>query len=421
MEIGIIGTSVWQHNFPLIERLTIDRQQRSLALEQLKQRLGLTELIYLATCNRVEFLYLHPTESSSSKVLHGIIDYFFKGKSDLNFFPNDFYQFTGREAVSHLFRTVSSLESLVVGETQITGQFKDAVEFATETGLAGPHLESLSREALIVARQVKRDTDIGAGSVSMASLATAELAKVLTGRVNPLIALIGSGPMTRKLANHLGKGSQPRFLFVNRTVAKAQSLVNEFGGHALSLDEFISAPPAVDAILSATAAPEPIFDRAFLDRLSGDKPVACVDLAVPRDFSIEFSTDSRVILLDIPALKRAGQGNLRQKFVEASKANEIVRDAVSRYLANRIEGSLKPIFQTSYQQSLDMARRALDQLFDKKMPHLAGDDREAVIHLVNKLIGQTAFQPARLLSDRLVEARTDLTLNSIPGNKKEAV
>ncbi len=421
MEIGVIGTSVWQHNFPLIERLTIDREQRSLALEQIKQKLGLTELIYLATCNRVEFIYVHPTDSKGGKVLHGIIDFFFKGRRDLSFFPNDFYQYTDREAISHIFRTVSSLESLVVGETQITGQFKDAVEYATETGLAGPHLESLSREALNVARQVKRDTNIGAGSVSMASLATAELTRALGDRQSPVIALVGSGPMTRKLANHLKKHGQPQFLFVNRTLDKARSLAEEFGGRALSLDDFVAAPPSIDAILSATAATEPVFDGAFLSMLNHDKSVVCVDLAVPRDFSIEFSQGKNVVLLDIPALKKSGQGNLRQKFVEASRANEIVRDAVSRYLANRIEGSLKPIFQSSYQQSLDVARRALDQLFDKKMPHLADDDREAVIRLVNKLIGQSAFQPVRLLSDRLVETRSDLNINSMSGTKKEAV
>lgn len=420
MEIGVIGTSVWQHNFPLIERLTIDREKRELALEQLKRELGLTELIYLATCNRVEFIYIHPGDGGS-KLLHGIIDYFLKGQRDLSFFPNDFYQYTDREAISHIFRTVSSLESLVVGETQITGQFKDAVETATETGLAGPHLESLSREALTVARQVKRDTNIGAGSVSMASLAATELSKAIDGREQPVIALIGSGPMTRKLANHLKKIDRPQFLFVNRTVEKAQSLADEFGGSALVLNDFVATPPKVDAVLSATAAPGPVFNADFLNRLHNNKPVACVDLAVPRDFSIEYSQSDKVVLLDIPALKRSGQGNLRQKFVEASKANEIVRDAVSRYLANRIEGSLKPIFQSSYQQSLDVARRALDQLFDKKMPHMGDDDREAVIRLVNKLIGQTAFQPARLLSDRLVEARSDLNINTMSGTKKEAV
>jgi len=421
MEIGVIGTSVWQHNFPLIERLTIDRDQRDMALEQLKRRLGLTELIYLATCNRVEFLYIHPGGSEGGKLLHGIIDYFFQGKRDLSFFPNDFYQYTGREAISHIFRTVSSLESLVVGETQITGQFKDAVAAATETGLAGPHLESLSREALNVARQVKRDTDIGAGSVSMASLAASELSKSLKDRNNPVVALVGSGPMTRKLAKHLRKQPGVELLFVNRTVDKAQALADEFGCGALLLADFLAQPPVVDGIVSATAASEPILDRAFLDRLSLDRTVVCVDLAVPRDFSIEFAESDKTVLLDIPALKARGQGNLRQKFVEASKANEIVREAVNRYLAGRIEGSLKPIFQSSYQQSLDVARRALDQLFDKRMPDMAADDRDAVIHLVNKLIGQTAFQPARILSDRLAEMRSSLTLNELSGTTKEAV
>ena len=136
MEFGIIGTSIWQQNMPLLEKLTLDRETKIEQLQQLKEVLGIDELIYLSTCNRVEFFYANEESNDRGNLLHRLIDFFFADGSDMNFFPNDFYNYTGKEAITHLFRTVSSLESLVVGETQITGQFKDAFQEAFDNKLA---------------------------------------------------------------------------------------------------------------------------------------------------------------------------------------------------------------------------------------------------------------------------------------------
>lgn len=422
-QVGIIGTSIWQQNFPLLESLTIDREQREECLHHLKKVMGVQELVYLATCNRVEFIYVTARSGDSARVLHRLIDYFFRDKSGVSFFPNDFYHFTAKEAVSHLFRTVSSLESLVVGETQITGQFKQAWEDADSAGLTGPILDSLGREALQVARQVKRETTIGNGAVSMASLAATETVRRLTGRENPRVALVGSGSMTQKLARYLRESLTPEFVFVNRTVEKIEKLASEFGGSAVSLSDFTAAPGSIDAILSATAATDEIFDMAFIEHLAtNDRPVICVDLAVPRDFAVEYISDKRVTLIDIPYLKAKGQGNLRQKFVETSKANEIVRSAVNKYLAGRVEVSLKPIFHSSYQESLRIAQNALEDLFQKRVTGLDDDEKQAVHRLVTKLIGQSSFQPVRMLSDCLVASRSDLVFDELnTTTRKEAV
>ena len=114
MSIGIIGTSIWQQNNRLLHRMTICSESRQTKLEEIKSALGVDELIYLSTCNRIEILYSAPDSVQPSQVLHRLIDFFFKGKNDIPFFPNDFYNFQGRDAISHLFRMVSSLESLVI-------------------------------------------------------------------------------------------------------------------------------------------------------------------------------------------------------------------------------------------------------------------------------------------------------------------
>ncbi len=207
--------------------------------------------------------------------------------------------------------------------------------------------------------------------------------------------------MTTKVARYIQEMGAADLLFVNRTLAKAEPLAEKFGGKAVSLDDFRRQPQAVAAIISATAAIEPVFGADFLARLPhGSQPIICVDLAIPRDFADVFGHTDAVRLVDIHDLKSRAQGNLRQKFVEASKADEIVRQSVSRFLSDCIEVSLKPIFHDSYRASLDLAREAIDDLFAKRKSTLPAEEKERVMRLVTRLVGQSAFQPARILADR---------------------
>ncbi|MCB2230786.1 glutamyl-tRNA reductase [bacterium] len=411
MTFGIIGTSIWQQNLPLLERLTIERENRTARLEQLKSALGVSELIYVATCNRVELLYaVDSHEQPGSRLLHRLIDFFFRDSRQIAFFPNDFYHFTGREAITHLFRTVSSLESLVVGETQITGQFKQAWQESAEAGLSGPALDSLAQEALQVAKRVKRETDLGTGALSMASLAAEQLYGKLGSREKATIVLVGSGAMTIKLAKQIRQWPNAEMVFVNRTPGKAEKLAEEFGGRALALAAFHERPVESDAIVSATASSDPVFDGSFADRLpDSEHRVICIDLAVPRDFDLACTGHPRLEVIDIPRLKSAAQGNLRKKFVEAGKANDIVRDAIQRYLSDRIETSLKPIFRDSYNESIEMANKALSELFAHRLTSLSDEERETVARTVRKLIGHSSFQSIKALSERLVALRSDLS------------
>jgi glutamyl-tRNA reductase len=292
---------------------------------------------------------------------------------------------------------------------------------ALATGLAGVMLKDLSEEALLVAKKVKRETSVGSGSVSMASLAADELAAHLAAADNPTIALIGAGPMTVKIARYIADHNLGKMIFVNRTPEKVAALAEQFSGSAVSLSEFLSVPPRVDAIVSATAATEPVFQLEFLTRLPKSATlVLCIDLAIPRDFAISFNNDARVKVVDIPYLRSRCSTNLRQKFIETGKASEIVRQAVNEYLCDRIEGSLKPIFHDSFQESMNLARRALDDLFAKKVTSLTADEKDAIYRLVGKLIANSAFQPVKTLSDKLSRLGDDLNLSDL-SHPKQAV
>lgn len=422
MEIGIIGTSIWQHNLPLLQRLTLDRDNRNDELSRLKQYLGAQELFYVATCNRVELMYVRDEQASlNGSMLHRVLDFFFADGRDVSFFPNDFYHYTGKDAIRHLFRTVSSLESLVVGETQVTGQFADALAACKEAQLSGPVLEAVTKQALQVAKRVRRETEIGQGAVSMASLAVSTIRRQLPSNARPRIALVGAGPMTAKCAGHLHKGMPCDLVFVNRTPAKVRAVAEQFEGEVVSLDEFRRDPGRIDAIISATAAGGAVFDCKFATLLAQqERPVVCVDLAIPADFCEAFGETENIMYVDIAKLRACGQQNLRNRFVTITRANDIVQEEVEQYFAHQIEVTLKPIFHQSYNESVAMARRAFDDLFDKKVTSLGQEDREAILHLVNKLLGRSCFGPAKALSDQLATQSEQLLSDDIIGTTRES-
>ncbi len=416
MNFGIIGTSIWQQNTRLLEALTLDRESRKASLNELKRALGVDELVYLSTCNRVEFIYYKVMRHDSSMLLHRLIDFFFSKseRREISFFPNDFYHHTGREAVAHLFRLTSSLESMVIGESQIAGQLKDAIDDAGEYGIIGPMLQDAADEAMMVAKRVKRETALGWGSVSMASLATDELQQHLSSTRDNLIAIVGAGPMTGKAAKYISDSGLGQIVFVNRTVDKVAEVAAKFGGRAVSLESFLEAPGEVDAIITATASREPVFGESFLQKLpSGGRPVLCVDLAIPRDFAECFGESDKVKLVDIPYLRTKSDGNLRQKFIETSKASDIVRDAVNDYLSRKIEVSLKPIFRNSFEESLELAERAFEDLFKKKLTNLTDEERDAIMRLMTKLVGHATYQPARWLSSELAHSQAEQSVADI--------
>lgn len=421
MEFGIVGTSIWQQNMPLLARLSLDKECKSEKLQQLKSLLEVEELIYLSTCNRVEFIYVVSPRNSSTRILHRIIDFFFSRNRDLSFFPNDFYQYNGRDAIRHLFRTVASLDSLVIGETQITGQFKQAYQEALDSGLADQVLDGIAREALATAKKVKRETTLGAGALSMATLATEELKIWTETKKNSIIALVGAGVMTEKLAKYITESLDAKPLFVNRTFSESEKLAAGYDTQAISLESFLKNPPPVSAIVSATAAPEPIFNSSFLKKMqSGSNCTLCIDLAMPPDFSEDFKNNNSVRLIDIGQFKSRGQNNLRQKFIEAGHANEIIRNCVSKYLADQIELSIKPIFQKSHRDSIEMARKAFDDLFSRKVTTLPEKDRHEVIQLMTKLIGFSSYQPVKTLSNRLVQLDPEINLFRYKANKEKS-
>lgn len=415
--IGVVGVSVCTQgcgtqSIKLMGKLTLDQDTRIEKLNELKKLAGIDELVYLATCNRVEFIFTTSNSAGVNEVRNRILDFFFKDKSSPRISPNDMYCKFGLEAVRHLFSVASAIDSLVIGEAQILGQVKNAYFYAMENELAGDGLGRIFQQAFRVAKKIRTDTEMGKKSVSMVSLVTSLIKDVIKKEGNVPVALVGVGEMSHKLAGFLVDNEVSDLLFVNRTVNNAQPFVEKYGGRAISLNDFLNSPPDVRIICTATSSPDPIFSKNSMEKLqSQNNELLLIDLAIPCDVDseLEKSVDNRLKIYNISTLKTISEQNRKQRFRDVDKARAIISAEVVRYHQSLIENELKPVFNLSYQQAREYAEKGLDNLFNKNLSHLEKSDRDRITHLVNKLVSYSTFLPARTMADRISSRETSDT------------
>lgn len=395
----LIGTSVAQGNMALLERLTVTPLDRPQILPELKNKLKVKELFYLATCNRVEVAVVCDKNVSPALIRNRLLDFFLSRGRDFELVPEDLYQFSAGEAVRHLFRVASSLESLVVGETQIIGQVKDAFRECSNLQLRGGQLDLLLQKAVQTARRVRNETGIGNGSLSMATLVINELEKHSGLSISFNVALVGSGEMSIKLAGYLRDKNVQNLLFVSRSLEKARQSAARYSGRAVSLDEFTLNPESIDIIVSATSASTPVFGTDFLKKLSlHNKKIICIDLAIPRDFSEEFRQTENIIYVDISDLQKRQQENLRKRFKELDKASDIADQEVRNFLRAQFENDLRPAMRQSFEESLQYAFDQCNVLYSSRLSQISPDEMRIIKSLVRRVVGFSSAEFSRTVA-----------------------
>jgi glutamyl-tRNA reductase len=273
------------------ERLAIPSERLAEATRTLVHQPGVREAMILSTCNRVELLTVcEPQEPASPPLITPVR--FLHQYLDLHSAEVEphLYQFREREAVQHLFRVASSLDSMVVGEPQILGQVKQSFAVAREVGAVKATLDPLLQRAFSVAKRVRTETQIGASTVSVASVA-ADLARKIFGTLNrKTVLLVGAGKMSDLAARHLIQQGAHSMLIANRTFDRALQLAQTFGGQAVRFEELHAVADQADILITSTGAAQPIFRREhaqqFLHRRR-NRPMFYIDIAVPRDVAPE--------------------------------------------------------------------------------------------------------------------------------------
>ncbi|MBN2516257.1 MAG: glutamyl-tRNA reductase [Deltaproteobacteria bacterium] len=332
MGIIVIGMNHKTAPLHIRERLSLSCDDNSRMLDEVKDISQVREVMYLATCNRVEVVA--NIEDSVSGVERLKFFIFSHGNLSHDEMKECLYIYRDHEAVRHLFRVASSLDSMVMGEPQILGQVKDAYRHCVEHKASGIILNKLLHHAFRVAKRVRTETGIANNAVSV-SFAAVELAKKIFGYLSgKTVLIIGAGEMSELAAKHLMNNGVSKIVFANRTYENAVRLANDFHGIPIGFNLLEEKLKEVDIVISSTGAPGYIItERMIVEALRRRKNrlIFLIDIAVPRDVDPAVEDIDNVFLYNIDNLQEIVDENVKNRMREADKAEAIIADEVTNF------------------------------------------------------------------------------------------
>ena len=341
MKIFVAGLSYKTTPVEVREKLAVHRTRLQCSGCRLKLSGNLSEVVLLSTCNRVEIYGVSPW-------IHGSVHRLFQQltNSDFDFTPH-LYVKEGAEAAKHLFAVASGLDSLVIGETEITGQVKNAYQAAKDAGLVGKKLNRLFQTALSVVKKIRTKTGIGRGATSVGSVAV-ELAEKVFGASlgEKTVMILGAGKMGEACVKHLAKRGAKTVLVANRSVERAEKLAAEFGGRAVRLEDSAAAMTEADILVSSTGSPEIVLRREDVAKIlpaRRNRPLVLVDIAVPRDIDPAVAELPNVFLYDIDDLEAVVRENTKNREQELAVCQQIIGEQVAELMARFDSPSRRPV------------------------------------------------------------------------------
>ncbi|WP_260705155.1 glutamyl-tRNA reductase [Edaphobacter flagellatus] len=375
------------------ERLAIPSGRLADATRTLVHQPGIREGIILSTCNRVELLTVQ--ENGSSEVpdlLRFLHEYFAVAPASLT--PH-LYEYREREAVRHLFRVASSLDSMVVGEPQILGQVKESYTVAREVGAVSGSLDPLIQRAFTVAKKVRSETQIGSNSVSIASVAVDLARKIFGSLGGKTVLLVGAGKMSELAARHLIQQGASNILVANRTMERAEKIAAQFNGQVVPFDALYDQAARADIVITSTGAPQKLFERShgqhFLQSRR-NRPMFFIDIAVPRDVDPRMNEVEGCFVYDIDDLQQVAAANLADRSREAAAAETIVTREVDKYQQRVQSLDAAPAIRT-LQEHAENLRQAELRRTSSRLAGLTADQLAAVEALTRSLTNKFLHAP----------------------------
>jgi glutamyl-tRNA reductase len=411
MRLAVAGVNHRTAPLQVREQLAFRAEDIPAALLHI-QACGAKEALILSTCNRVE-LTAAVDESVSPEVLFECLAKE-RGGVTLDFIKPHLYIFEGTEAIRHVFRVASSLDSMIIGEPQILGQLKEAYRQAREQGTVGTVLDAVLARAFNVAKRIRSETEIGQSAVSV-SYAAVELAREIFGSLSrKRVLIIGAGKMSEGAARHLLRGGAQEILIANRTRERAEELAQVFRGEVILYDLFPARLPEMDIVITSSAAPGYILGPEMVRRAIENRknqPMFLIDIAVPRNIDPAVNSLDHAFLYDIDDLQRVAERNLQARHEVARHAERIVAEEVSRLQARLRERDVTPTI-VSLQEQLEAIRTDVLGRYRARLGPLTADQEQALEALTRGIVNKIAHGP-------ISEMRRQAASNPI-GESREA-
>jgi glutamyl-tRNA reductase len=333
MPVVVIGLSHRTSPVELRERFAFNDAAIPETLARLRSDGLADEAVIVSTCNRVE-LYV-ASARDGRQTLAELRQFLLRTAGQEGGIGDALYQFSEPESLEHLFQVACGLDSMVLGETEILGQLKKAYDLALKHQHTGARLNKAFQRAFNVAKHVRTETNIQRGSISVASAAVELAEKIFSSLRDHEVMVIGAGDTSEKTARALLSRGARSVIVANRSFDRAVALAQELGGRAVSFDDWSREFERVDIVISSTAAPHHILDRARLDplmKLRRHRSLLLIDIAVPRDIDPEVSLLENVFLYDIDDLQAIAEDYLKQRKEEVARCQAIIREKAKALL-----------------------------------------------------------------------------------------
>ena len=412
LDIVLVGINHKTAPVEVRECIAFSEDDSKSALHSLLRNSFIKEALLFSTCNRVEILLVTENKARAVAETKGFIAEF--NKIPLENFEDSLYIHEGNDAVRHVFRVASSLDSMVVGEPQILGQVKEAYRTATEEKTSGVILNRLLHRTFFVAKRIRTETGIGDHAVSI-SYAAVELARKIFGVLNDkTVMLIGAGEMAELAVEHLIRNNAAKVWVANRTFEKGVELAKQFNGQAIRFEEIPESLKTVDIIISSTGAPDYVIQRDEVKdvlRKRKNRPLFFIDIAVPRDIDPEINRLSNSYVYDIDDLKGVIDENIEDRRKEAIKAERIVDEAVIRYREWYESLNVVPTIVALRNKMQTIAAAELKKtLQSSKIPE---QEAEAIHKMAGSLIKKILHDPTLFLKQQSMRKDNSFYIDAV--------
>jgi glutamyl-tRNA reductase len=380
------------------ERLAFSAAQRGAALAAFKQKFSECEAVLLSTCNRVELYTARPVHGHprAEEVVEFLAEFHGMGAQALQ--PH-LYHHSERGMVEHLFSVASSLDSMVLGETQILGQVREAYEAARGASCAGAILNPLFQKAIAVGKQVMSETPLAEGRLSIASVAVDYAGRIFEHFHDKTVLCIGAGKMAQLVLRSFAGLSLGKLLVCNRDGSKAEALASEFKGQAAAFDELDAHLSSVDIVITSTGSAEPIITAkrfAAAHRRRRYRPVFIIDIALPRDVEAAVGEFENVYLYNLDDLQKVVQQTQSGREDTANSARKIVSAAVDEYArAHRIR-AMGPVIDQLYKRYHQIAQEELNRTMSK-LPDVGEAEKAHLEDLARRIVNKLLHDPVQAL------------------------
>lgn len=399
MKTVVIGLNHKTADVDLREKLAFNGPKLEEGIRQIRELPEIMETVIVSTCNRVE-IYL--TVKDVGKAFEAIKDFFVRffdiRKESLD---NALYLYDDMQAVRHIFRVSSSLDSMVVGEPQILGQLKDAFEFALERKTTGVLLNRLLKKSISVAKRVRTETKIAENAVSI-SFAAVELAKKIFDDLSTkAFMLLGAGEMAELAAKHMINNGVKDIVIANRTYETGCNLAKEFNGRAIKFEDYLNELVHADILLCSTGAQKYVLMKNQMQQVMKERknrPVFLIDISVPRNIDPEINDLNNVYLYDVDDLKGVVDTNILERRKEAKKAEDIIEEEIETFKKWLSSLDSVPTVIALREKAEAIRKEEMEKLLNR-FPEIGEKEKKAIEGMAGSIIHKLIHAPTVALKE----------------------